>query len=608
MKKTDEAHRETDELLEEMEKKLKREYSKAVRETQNKLDDYMRRFETKDAQWQKWVADGKKTQKEYQQWRTGQIMIGKRWEEMRDTLAQDYHNANVIAHSVVNGYMPEVYALNHNYATFEVEQGSQLDTSYTLYDRQTVERLLREDPDLLPKPGKSMTGKIAANKDIAWQEGQIQSATLQGILQGESIPHMARRICTELGNTNYASAVRYARTATTGAECAGRLDAYKRAQSLGIDMMQTWVATLDNRTRHSHRDLDGETVGLNEEFSNGCAYPGDPSGPPEEVWNCRCTTIGQVKGFETDVTDMNLRHDSHLDDMTYEEWKADHEDRHQQAEHAYSTLDIVRPSRPRKTDFDSYDDYQEAVSRYRQDREAYRNALDNAVDEALEVGRFSDVAEFEEWARDRGVIIEDGVIEKIDPRSFNEVSTALDEMFTRFPEVKSFEFESFDGNVYTSSFRIGLTDDGLLSANGGFNFNPSRFGDYADGLRVGLEGQTDGYLVKGDGTFSSLVRHEYGHNVQSYIEMKMADKYHYHSDDWRKNYKTFDEYDAARTKYFEERHRYDDELRALAGLTGSSVYSETNTNELFAEGFAEWSSGGTTAFGKAFGEFIGRWY
>lgn len=324
---TDEGHKETDDLLEEMEKKLKKEYAKAVKDTQDKLDDYMRRFEIKDAQWQKWVEEGKKTQKEYEKWRTGQIMIGKRWEEMRDTLAQDFHNANVIARSVVDGYMPEVYALNHNYATFEVEKGSQLDTSYTLYDRQTVERIARENPEVLPPPGKSMKAKIAANKDIAWQAGQIQSATLQAIIQGESIPNMAKRICTELGNTDYASAVRYARTSTTGAENAGRHDAYKRAENMGIQMMQTWVATLDNRTRHEHRVLDGQTVGIDEPFEvDGMEirYPGDPSAPPELVWNCRCTTIGQVKGFETDVTDMNLRHDSHLGDMSYEDWKKGH--------------------------------------------------------------------------------------------------------------------------------------------------------------------------------------------------------------------------------------------------------------------------------------------
>lgn len=321
--KPDAGHRETDALLTDLEEKISREYAQAVADTQAKLDDYLRRFEIKDEKWRMMVANGEKTEAEYKAWRQGQIMIGKRWEEMRDTLAQDYHNANVIARSMVNGYMPEVYALNHNYATFEVEKGALVDTSYTLYDRQTVERLMRDNPDLLPPPGKRMEARIAAGKDIRWQEGQIQSVTLQSILQGESIPNMSKRIAREMGETNHKATIRYARTAVTGAENAGRQNAYHRAADMGIEMKRVWIATLDNRTRHEHRTLDGQERGLDEPFENELGkimYPGDITADPANFWNCRCTTIVQIKGFERDVRDLNLRRDEKLGDMTYQEW------------------------------------------------------------------------------------------------------------------------------------------------------------------------------------------------------------------------------------------------------------------------------------------------
>ena len=111
----------------------------------------------------------------------------------------------------------------------------------------------------------------------------------------------------------------------TGAENAGRLDSYKRAEDMGIEMEKMWVATLDRRTRHSHRVLDGEVQPTKEEFSNGCMYPGDPEGAPEEIYNCRCTMISQLKGFEKDISDLDLRHDSHLGDLTYDEWKEEKE-------------------------------------------------------------------------------------------------------------------------------------------------------------------------------------------------------------------------------------------------------------------------------------------
>lgn len=316
-------HIETESILRETEADVQRVYRKAVEETQKKLDDYLRRFEVKDNIKRQQLNRGEITAKEYADWRKGQIMIGQRWEEMRDTLAQDLHNSNTIARSVVQGHMPDVYAVNHNYATFQIEKGSMLDTSYTLYDRDTVERIIREQPDLLPPPGPRKRAEIAAGKDIAWQRGQIQSVTLQSILQGESIPNMAKRIATTMGETNRNASVRYARTATTGAENAGRVAAYERADLMGIEIEQEWLATLDGRTRHSHRQMDGVTIGVNtgEIFPNGCRYPGDPDGPGEEIWNCRCTLVPKIKG----VDQSNAPRNSKLGNMSYEEWKHEHD-------------------------------------------------------------------------------------------------------------------------------------------------------------------------------------------------------------------------------------------------------------------------------------------
>lgn len=320
----DRGHKDTDALLEELEKKIRREYRQAVTDTEQKLTEYFADFKRKDQMWAAWVKDGVKTEKEWRDWRVGQMMVGDRWKEMRDTLAHDYHSANMVARSMVDGYMPEVYALNHNYSTFLVEKGAKVDTSYTLYDRQTVERLIRDDPQLLPPPGKRMNKILAVRKDLIWQEGQIQSVTLQSILQGESIGKMAHRIATTLGEYNHADSVRYARTATTGAECAGRLDGYKRADSMGIKMKQTWIATLDGRTRHEHRQLDGQTVKIDEPFKvDGyeIRFPGDPTAEGFLIWNCRCTTIAQIDGFERDPKDLGLRYDEKLGNMSYEEWK-----------------------------------------------------------------------------------------------------------------------------------------------------------------------------------------------------------------------------------------------------------------------------------------------
>ena len=44
-------------------------------------------------------------------------------------------------------------------------------------------------------------------------------------------------------------------------------------------------------TRPSHRQVDGEIRELDEEFSNGLQFPGDPHGAAEEVCGCRCALL-----------------------------------------------------------------------------------------------------------------------------------------------------------------------------------------------------------------------------------------------------------------------------------------------------------------------------
>lgn len=318
---SDPASRATDKLLSELERKIDREYRRAVLDTQKVLHDYLAEFRKEDERRRKLVNDGSMTQKAYQDWRQEKLMTSRHWLDVSHTLAEDMHNTNAIARSMVEGYMPEVYAQNHNYGVFETEKGSGLYTSYTLYDRQTVERLMRDNPELLPPPGKKMSEFLRRNKDLAWQEGQLQSVMMQSILQGESIPNMTKRIATELGEINHKSTIRYARTAVTGAQNAGRIDAYKRAQDMGISMKQMWLATLDNRTRHEHRQLDGQTVSVGEPFivdGYEIEYPGDPKAEPFLIWNCRCSTRAIVDGLEPKAR--ALRSYDAINGMTYDEW------------------------------------------------------------------------------------------------------------------------------------------------------------------------------------------------------------------------------------------------------------------------------------------------
>lgn len=323
-KKRDEGHEETEQVLKELEARITQEYKKAENDLQAKLDDYMRRFKIKDDIKRNAVADGNLDQKEYQQWLIGQIAMGKRWEEMRDTIAEDLTHAAQIAKALAVNEMPDVYAINHNYGTFQVEKASLVDTSYTLYDRDAAARMFK-DTDFYKKPGRKVQKAINEGKQKAWDKKQIQSVMFQGIAQGESIGAIATRICKSTCDSDRKAAIRNARTMTTGIQNAGRVDSYKRAEDMGINLKQQWIATLDGRTRHEHRQLDGMMVDVGGVFTvdgYDIEYPGDPSAAPEMVYNCRCTLIPALEGFDRD---MSLRHDDNLEDMSYDEWKESHD-------------------------------------------------------------------------------------------------------------------------------------------------------------------------------------------------------------------------------------------------------------------------------------------
>ena len=318
----DKGHRETDKLIDDLEKRIQNVYSRAAKETQEKLDTYMESFKAKDKKKREEVAAGTLSKSDYAKWRTGQIMVGKRWEEMLDTLSTDLANADKLAQSITQGYMYDAYALNHNYATFLVEQDSLVDTSYTLYDRHTVERLIKDEPNLLPAPtpGSKRDRELREGRIERWNAQKITSEVTQGILQGESVDKIASRM-RNVAAMGSKAARRNARTAVTGAENAGRQAGFERAQDMGIDTEKQWLATMDDRTRHEHRLLDGVHVPVDEDFEvDGykIEYPGDTSAEPEMVYNCRCTMICRIKGFEKDFTD---RHNDALGDMTYDEWK-----------------------------------------------------------------------------------------------------------------------------------------------------------------------------------------------------------------------------------------------------------------------------------------------
>lgn len=226
--KRDEGRRLTDAELEALEKRIREMYGGAAKNLQQIIDEYFANFRLRDEEMQKLigtVVNGREwTEEDYKQWRLAQMGRGERFEALRDKLAERLTNANEVAISYVNDATPGIYTLNRNYAAYEVSDAG---GNFTLYDEQTVRRLIVEQPDLMPYYPKEKA--VRRGIDLEFGKKQITNAVTAGILMGRSSRGIAADLRRRIIDMSVESAIRAARTAVTAAENGGRQATYEKA-------------------------------------------------------------------------------------------------------------------------------------------------------------------------------------------------------------------------------------------------------------------------------------------------------------------------------------------------------------------------------------------
>lgn len=618
MTRVDEAQRWTDERLKELEEKITREYLQAARETHEKQQKMLARYSSERAQRLKALDDTKEARDEFKAWLKGQAANQERMQAMVSYLADGAVAANEKAVQLAGDFLPTVFCENANMAAFAIDKAVKRDTAFALVDEDTVRHLLslsEYDPliheviDVGPTMERVQSlsktfPKTNKPRDILWNRQKFTSAITQGILQGESVPNIVKRT-DEIFSMNRSAAVRAVRTACTSAENAGRISSYERAAKLGIDLVQRWVASLDGRTRESHRALDGETVEPGDVFSNGLEYPGDPKGEPAEVYNCRCTLIARVKGFE----ETGERWARLPEDMTYEQWKAakpvsraesyNNESGRVSAEWlGIASQDVTEqlvpdigmaPQRPRREDYASGEELDAAREAYRAERDEFNMRREELVQSIVDMPThgYETREGAMDWAERKGVAIANDVFGQVDAKALDEAIHVTDALMDKYPEV----LRSYD--EVGGRFEFRLTDDRsvFMEAGGGLNFNPAFFGSYRDAVEFVVDGYTSSSrnelvnrnlsaMVRGDGTFRTSVTHEFGHNLDASIRDNLS-------------------FDQSRT--------YEKELVELTKKYTTSEYSLVNELEAFAEGFAEMECNPNSEYGMAFSEFLTKW-
>lgn len=324
----DKAHILTDEKLEEMEKRLSAIYSRAEKTVQKKMADYAKTIDEKSAELLQAYKDAetedekRKAKKAYIRFYR-KLVKSKEFVSLSANVANDLYKANVEASTYINSQTPSIYALNYNYINAEMAKDIDgftpqeiTDTEaekYSGYTQQTVDK----------------------KKDTQWNKDNLRKSVIAGSLLLLGAYSIMKRSAHSAVEKNHNSASMHSEGMGTDAENKARLDGMYRASDIGVKVQKQWRATLDNRTRDSHRLLDSETIDLDSTFDNGLKYPREPGGALSEICNCRCrlryvtpytkyetrsARQGEVRGSYKKDSSFRGTKSIEIENMSYAEW------------------------------------------------------------------------------------------------------------------------------------------------------------------------------------------------------------------------------------------------------------------------------------------------
>lgn len=290
---------ETEKRLEVIEARLREIYTAAAGDIKKRWDDFLLPLDKELAKYKKmreYPGDAdvrKKADKEYKKLLKEKTLMSKRFKVVSRRIAADLADVNKKALTYANGELPPVFVDNYNDLAVSIQDGVGMAVRFDLIDEDTARLLATEDTSLLPYK------ELDKDKDVEWNVRNIRAELLKGILIGEDIPSIAARMEQVIG-MNEKAAIRNARTMVTGAQNSGRMEGMRRAENMGIVLKRVWMSADDGRVRSAHRELDGQTRGMDEAFENALGsimYPGDPNAHPANVYNCRCTLGTEIVGF-----------------------------------------------------------------------------------------------------------------------------------------------------------------------------------------------------------------------------------------------------------------------------------------------------------------------
>ncbi len=266
-------------------KALESQYKRALSDINRKVKDFQAEIDLLDAAMNQDGLDdatmallqsqkrSKIYQKQYQEALKGQVsgildkMQGDNYSTIESYLKDSYEN----------GYVGTMYDI--------AKQGIPV---ITPIDQAAAVRAILVDS----KVSNGLYNRLGV--EVAGLKKTITQEISRGIATGLGYGDIARNIANAT-SAPFSRTKTIARTEGHRIQQTSTADAQQAAKDKGADVVKQWDATLDGKTRDSHRRVDGEIRELDEKFSNGLMYPGDPSGGAAEVVNCRCASLTRAR-------------------------------------------------------------------------------------------------------------------------------------------------------------------------------------------------------------------------------------------------------------------------------------------------------------------------
>lgn len=203
--------------------------------------------------------------------------------------------------SVINDY---------NYVGFVTERTFQRKLNFTQLSNAKIKAAL-----INPMDRVSAFQRNAKNVTLMYDK--VKNSITQGIIEGKGYGNTASLVRKTMNNSFY-QAKRIVWTESHRAQNAGRIAGFDAVEDAaaqnGIKISRVWIATLDEKTRPSHRNMDqvkanNKTKKFRYVTMKGVVIQVDAPGLigiAEEDINCRCTTAIQADDVPIKVRKDNI--------------------------------------------------------------------------------------------------------------------------------------------------------------------------------------------------------------------------------------------------------------------------------------------------------------